>query len=88
VSYPRTDYIDAQPVEYQLAYYKAINTDLNRALTVATSRWLKAAARVKELEGPVTDAQVEAALNRWLHNDGPSDHDDMRAALEAARDES
>ena len=51
MSYPRTDYIDAQPVEYQLAYYKAINTDLNRALTVATGRWLKAAARVKELEG-------------------------------------
>lgn len=50
MSYPRTDYIDAQTVEYQLAYYKAINTDLNRALAVATMRWLKAAAKVKELE--------------------------------------
>jgi hypothetical protein len=37
---------------------------------------------------PITDAQVEAALGVWLHNEGLTDHDDMRAALEAARDAS
>jgi hypothetical protein len=37
-------------------------------------------------QGQITDAQVEAAIGVWLHNDGPTDHDDMRAALEAARE--
>jgi hypothetical protein len=50
MSYPRTDYIDAQPAEFQIRYYRGINESLTRALTVATARWLKAAARVKELE--------------------------------------
>jgi hypothetical protein len=50
VSYPRTDYIDAQPDEFQVRYYKAINQSLTRALARTTARWLKAAARVKELE--------------------------------------
>jgi hypothetical protein len=35
--------------------------------------------------GPVTDAEVEAALRAWMNADTPSSEDAMRAALDAAR---